>query len=71
MGHHEIRTARHDTHRRGHHGPALAALTIAAAASASSAPAMAPGAKGCVKVTATIGVGSFPLAVAADPKTNT
>ena len=51
-------------------GPALAAPTIAAAAPAPSAPAMAPAARGC-KVTATIGVGTFPLAVAANPKTNT
>src|SRR5436190_1975931 len=49
----------------------LAPMTTAAAAPGSPARAMAHAAKGCITVTATIPVGSFPQGVAADPKTNT
>ncbi len=52
-------------------GLALAAATTAAAASASSARDTARAAKGCVTVTATIGVGNLPNGVAVDPKTDT
>src|SRR5205823_4363669 len=51
-------------------GLALAAPTMTAAASASSARRTAQPAKGCITVTDTHPVGSLPDAVAADPRTH-
>lgn len=46
-------------------------MITTATASASSIQGTTPAAKGCITVTATIPVGSFPEAVTVNPKTNT
>jgi YVTN family beta-propeller protein len=52
-------------------GLATTANFIAPAASAASGRSTVQAATSCIKVTATIPVGSFPEGVAANPKTNT